>query len=177
MSEILEIIEEKNVIDDHLLDIIGNEFKFSHEKGLSEWLKNSVDAYLRAGIADEDSFVFFRFKDKDEVVFECIDFVGMTSDDIDNALKRWGDPDAAKRGTRARTFGGHGNGGKFYMRQMFKHSYFITYRSGELNVFGFNENLRYGFAKGFKDKKVITHPVNGWLDGCEPSQRRPATCS
>jgi len=24
---------------------------------------------------------------------------------------------------------------------------------------------------------VITHPVNGWLDGCEPSQRRPATCS
>ena len=25
--------------------------------------------------------------------------------------------------------------------------------------------------------QVITHPVNGWLDGCEPSQRRPATCS
>ncbi len=47
MSEILEILEEKNVIDDHLLDIIGNEFKFSHEKGLSEWLKNSTDAYLR----------------------------------------------------------------------------------------------------------------------------------
>lgn len=29
MSEVLEIMEEKNVIDDHLLDIIGNEFKFS----------------------------------------------------------------------------------------------------------------------------------------------------
>jgi len=25
--------------------------------------------------------------------------------------------------------------------------------------------------------RVITHPVNGWLDGCEPSQRRPVTCS
>lgn len=154
MSEVLEIIEEKNIIDDHLLDIIGNEFKFSHEKGLSEWLKNSVDAYLRAGVADEESFIVFRFRDRDEIIFECIDFVGMTSDDIDNALKRWGDPEAAKRGTGTRTFGGHGNGGKFYMRQMFKHSYFITYRLGKLNVFGFNENRRYGFAKGFKDKKV-----------------------
>jgi hypothetical protein len=154
MSEVLEIIEERNVIDDHLLDIIGNEFKFSHEKGLSEWLKNSVDAYLRASVTDEESFVVFRFRDKDEVMFECIDFVGMNSDDIDNALKRWGDPEAAKRGTGKRTFGGHGNGGKFYMRQMFSHSHFITYRSGKLNVFGFNENRRYGFAKGFKDKKV-----------------------
>ena len=154
MSEVLEIIEEKNIIDDHLLDIIGNEFKFSHEKGLSEWLKNSVDAYLRADVSDEESFVVFRFKDREEIIFECIDFVGMTSDDIDNALKRWGDPEAAKRGTRTRTFGGHGNGGKFYMRQMFDHSHFITYRSGKLNLFGFNENRRYGFAKGFKDRKV-----------------------
>lgn len=96
MNEILEIIEEKNVIDDHLLDIIGNEFKFSHEKGLSEWLKNSIDAYLRADVADEESFVVFRFRDRDEIIFECIDFVGMTSDDIDNAFKRWGDPEAAK---------------------------------------------------------------------------------
>ncbi len=154
MSEVLEIMEEKNVIDDHLLDIIGNEFKFSHEKGLSEWLKNSTDAYLRADREDEESFIIFRFSDRNEVIFECIDFVGMTSDDIDNALKRWGDPEAAKRGTGKRTFGGHGNGGKFYMRQMFKQSYFMTYRFGKLNVFGFNENRKYGFAKGFRDRKV-----------------------
>jgi len=154
MSEVLEILEEKNVIDDHLLDIIGNDFKFSHEKGLSEWLKNSTDAYLRADTEDEESFIIFRFDNEDEVIFECIDFVGMTSDDINKALKRWGDPDAAKRGTGKRTFGGHGNGGKFYMRQMFKQSYFITYRAGKLNVFGFNENKRYGFAKGFKDKAI-----------------------
>jgi putative transposase len=25
--------------------------------------------------------------------------------------------------------------------------------------------------------KVITHPINGWLDGCEPSQRRPISFS
>ena len=154
MSKVLEIIEEKNVIDDHLLDIIGNEFKFSHEKGFSEWLKNSTDAYLRADKEDEESFIIFRFNDEDEVIFECIDFVGMTLDDINKALKRWGDPDAAKRGTGKRTFGGHGNGGKFYMRQMFKQSYFITYRAGKLNVFGFNENKRYGFAKDFKDKTI-----------------------
>lgn len=154
MSEILKIIEEKNVIDDHLLDIIGNEFKFSHEKGLSEWLKNSADAYLRAGREDEESFIIFRFNDRDEVLFECIDFVGMTSEDINKALKRWGDPEAAKRGTGKKVFGGHGNGGKFYMRQMFRQSHFITYRDGKLNVFGFNENRRYGFAEGFKDKKV-----------------------
>jgi hypothetical protein len=147
-------MEEKNVIDDHLLDIIGTEFKFSHEKGLSEWLKNSADAYSRANREDEESYIIYRFRDIDELIFECIDFVGMKSDDIDNALKRWGDPDAAKRGTGKRVFGGHGNGGKFYMRQMFKQSHFITYRSGKLNVFGFNENKRYGFAKGYKDRKV-----------------------
>jgi len=154
VGEIMEIMEEKNVYDDHLLDVIGNEFKFSHEKGLSEWLKNSVDAYSTAGKSDEECFIIFRFRDQNEMLFECIDFVGMTSDDIDNAFKRWGDPKAAKKGTGKKTYGGHGNGGKFYMRQMFKQSYFITYRLGKLNVFGFNENKKYGFAKGFRDKII-----------------------
>jgi len=157
MSETLKIIEEKNVINDYVLELHGREFKFNHEKGLAEWLKNSTDAYLRAEREDEKSFIIFRFRDRDrddEMTFECIDFVGMTSDDIEKALKIWYDPDAAKRGTGKRTFGGHGNGGKFYMRQMFKQSHFITYREGKLNVFGFNENRRYGFAEGFKDKRV-----------------------
>ena len=154
MSQHLKIVEEKNVIDDHLLDIIGNEFKFSHEKGLSEWLKNSADAYSRIDKEDEESLIILRFSDREEAVFECIDFVGMNSDDIDHALKIWGDPEAAKRGTGKKVLGGHGNGGKFYMRQMFKHSYFITYREGKLNVFGFNKNRRYGFAEGYKDIKV-----------------------
>ncbi len=154
MTDQLEIIEEKNVIDDHLLDIIGNEFKFSHEKGLSEWLKNAADAYLRSEKDDSESFIIFRFANVDELSFECIDFVGMTSEDINNALKRWGDPEAARRGTGKRVFGGHGNGGKFYMRQMFEHSHFITYRNGKLNVFGFGKSKRYGFAKGYKDRVV-----------------------
>lgn len=151
-----KILEEKNVIDDHLLDIIGNEFKFDHEKGLSEWLKNSVDAYIRINTPDSKQSVIFRFTDgkKEDGVFECIDFVGMTSLDIDKALKRWGDPEAAKRGLNKKTYGGHGNGGKFYMRQMFDKSHFITYKDGLINVFGFNQNRKYGFASGFKNKKV-----------------------
>lgn len=158
MTELaVSIIEERNIIDDHLLDIIGNEFKFSHEKGLPEWIKNSVDAYIRRDppVSDDQQYVVFNFQDGRKgqpPIFECIDFCGMTSEEIDKALKRWGDPKAASRGQNKRVFGGHGNGGKFYMRQMFSHSHFISYRNGKLNIFGFNEKRKYGFAKGFKDK-------------------------
>jgi len=157
MELAVSIIEERNVIDDHLLDIIGNEFKFSHEKGLPEWIKNSVDAYIRrdSPVPDDEQHIVLHFKDgskREPATFECVDFCGMTSEDIDKALKRWGDPKAASRGLNRRVFGGHGNGGKFYMRQMFERSYFITYRSGRLNIFGFNEHRKYGFARGFRDK-------------------------
>lgn len=151
-----KIIERHNVFDDHLLDIFGNSFKFDHEKGLAEWLKNSVDAYLRAGTPDSEQFLIFNFSDgqKNDAVLGCIDFVGMTENDIEEAFIRWGDPEAAKRNQKRRVYGGHGNGGKFYMRQMFNHSYFITYRDGHLNVFGFNKNRKYGFADGYKNEKM-----------------------
>ena len=55
-----KITETPHVIDDHLLNIIGNEFKFDHAKGLAEWLKNSADAYNRAGATDD--FCFIRMK-------------------------------------------------------------------------------------------------------------------
>jgi len=157
MEPAVSIVEERNVIDDHLLDIIGNEFKFSHEKGLPEWIKNSVDAYIRRDppIADDEQYVVLNFRDGqkgESAIFECVDFCGMTSEDIDKAFKRWGDPRAASRGQNKRVFGGHGNGGKFYMRQMFERSHFITYQNGKLSIFGFSENRKYGFAKGFKDK-------------------------
>lgn len=152
----LKIVEEPNVIDDHLLDIIGQEFRFNHEKGLAELLKNSIDAYLQAGTPDSQQDVIFRFIEgnNDDAVFECIDFIGMTEVDIEKAFKRWGDPEAAKRGLKRRVYGGHGNGGKFYMRQMFDRSHFVTYKNGYLNIFGFSENKKYGFADGFKNKKI-----------------------
>ncbi|MFA6486130.1 MAG: hypothetical protein WCX97_01595 [Candidatus Magasanikbacteria bacterium] len=152
----ITIIEEPNVIDDHLLDIIGNEFKFDHEKGIAEWIKNSKDAYTRSDLPDSEQNIILRFVDgkQDDAAFECIDFVGMSDTDIDKAFKRWGDPEAAKRGLKKRVYGGHGNGGKFYMRQMFEKSHFVTYKDGKINIFGFNENRKYGFADGFKNKKA-----------------------
>src|SRR3989344_3856818 len=154
-KESIKIKEVPNVFDDHFLDIIGNEFKFDHVKGLAEWLKNSIDAYSTQRTPQSEQYVVFRFTDSDQhPVFECIDFVGMRGSDIEKALKRWGDPEAAKRGERVKTYGGHGNGGKFYMRQMFKKSHFITYKDGKLNIFGFSENRKYGFASGYEDKEV-----------------------
>lgn len=150
------ILEEANVIDDNILDIMGNDFKFDHVKGIAEWLKNSVDAYIRSNVSDCDQVVIIRFTDsnKDQATIECIDFNGMTSNDIDKALKRWGDPEAAKKGLKKRVYGGHGNGGKFYMRQMFNISYFVSFKEGVLNVFGFNEHKKYGFASDYKNKKT-----------------------
>jgi hypothetical protein len=78
----------------------------------------------------------------------------MSSVDIEKAFKRWGDPNASKRGKNIKTYGGHGNGGKFYMRQMFKESRFITYKKGVLNIFGFSENRKYGFAAGYQNKEM-----------------------
>jgi len=158
-----QIAEQPNIIDDNLLSIIGNEFKFDHAKGFAEWIKNSVDAYNREltdehtrKYADDDQYIYLRLRKKTDispVTFECIDFVGMTHEDIDKAFKRWGDPNAASRGKGKKFLGGHGNGGKFYMRQMFHESRFITYRDGKLNVFGFNLHKKYGFDPAYENKR------------------------
>jgi hypothetical protein len=154
-----KIVEEKNEMDDHFLDIIGNEFKFDHQKGMAELIKNSVAAYIREEMPSEKQFLFLRYTDSDNgnALMECVDFVGMSSDHIVLAFKRWGDPKAASYGYGKRVPGGHGNGGKFYMRQMFKESYFITYKNGKLNIYGFSPNRKYGFANQFKD--VSMRPI------------------
>lgn len=155
-KKIITIDEIPNEIHDNALDLIGNEFKFDHAKGMAEWLKNAVDAYRRNDVKQEDQDIVFRFTDQGVThpTAECIDFMGMTRVDIEKALKIWFDPEAAKRGTGKKVYGGHGNGGKFYMRQMFRESRFITYKEGVMNIFGFSENKRYGFAKGYQDKKL-----------------------
>ena len=151
---------QKFVIDDAVLDLIGKEFKFDHAKGLAEWLKNSCDAYLRDKTPDDEQFMIVRLVEDGSSRLsriECIDFVGMTKKQIDDAFKRFFDPQAAKKGAKEaqlKTLGGHGNGGKFYMRQMFKTSRAITYRDGRLNIFGFNAKGEYGFEDGFEDKKM-----------------------
>jgi len=145
------IVPEDHKIDSHFLTIIGRGFKWDHAKGLAEWVKNSADAYATTTDApDGEQFILIRTEIKEpkkDSVFECIDFVGMTAEDIDNAAKIWGKPDASKKGTRKETYGGHGNGGKFYMKEMFETSRFITYRDDALSVFGFDNKGQYGFMK------------------------------
>ncbi|HQN18653.1 MAG: hypothetical protein IT574_06170 [Candidatus Aureabacteria bacterium] len=86
------------VIDEAVLDLIGNEFKFDHAKGLAEWIKNSCDAYLREETPDDEQHIILRLtEDKRGMLsgMECIDFVGMDRKAIDEAFKRFFDPEAA----------------------------------------------------------------------------------
>ena len=163
-----DITPQANAFDDNFLNVVGNEFKFNHAKGLAEWMKNSADAYsTTTGVKDAEQFILLRFKQanpKKHSVFECVDFVGMTKDNIDTALKVWGSATAAKRGTNLPTFGGHGNGGKFYMRQMFGTSRFITFRGGLLNVFGFNSKKKYGYAKGLENVSMTLDEALAFAD-------------
>lgn len=164
MTNKISIQEVDNEYHDHFLDVIGNEFKFDHVKGMAEWLKNSVDAYFREDVPQVEQYIIFKFTDQEVPIVECIDFVGMEQTDIDKAFKRWGDPDAAKRGGKVKVYGGHGNGGKFYMRQMFQKSFFITYKKGVLNIFGFSDNKKYGYAEDYKDKKMTPKEALAFAD-------------
>ncbi len=165
----LKINAEEHVFDEKLLDIIETQFKASHDTGLAEWLKNSVDAYNREIdkngkplYSDDDQHIFVRITaktSKKPVCLECVDFVGMLEDDIENALKRWGDTKAASRGLKNNFLGGHGNGGKLYMRAMFETAQFITYRDGKLTIFGFNRQGRYGYAEGYRETEIETKEV------------------
>lgn len=166
-----KIKPQPNEYDDHILDLFGQEFRFDHAKGVAEWIKNSADAYNRAGVEDDEMVILVELHEripKRNSLFRVIDFVGMTHEDIDKALKRWGDPHAAKYGARTKskklkTLGGHGNGGKFYARQSFKHAMWITYRDGKLNVFGF-ENKVYGFLDGYEDRDVTLEEALEFAD-------------
>ncbi|NIO06019.1 MAG: hypothetical protein GTN74_15895 [Proteobacteria bacterium] len=150
----IEILPEKNVIDDGFLDLIGREFT-THEQGLAEWLKNGMDATLAAGFTSKSEVIFLRFTDiraTTPPVFECIDFVGMTLGEIERGFKPWGR--LARPGERSGSYGGYGMGGKFYMRQMFESSHLITYDQGHLNIFGFDTKRRYGYAQGFRNQPM-----------------------
>ena len=154
-KQAIAIEETEHVIDDRFFDVLGNEFK-NHVKGLAGWLKNSADAYIDRGSPLSDQFVVLRFTDEGVSfpTIECIDFIGMSHENIQKAVRHWGDPTASKRGKNIKTYGGHGNGGKFYMRQAFTESHIITYKEGLLNVWGFSKNGKYGFAKGCEKKKM-----------------------
>lgn len=159
----MKIIAEPPKVDiDSALDLIGRDFKFDHAKGIAEWLKNSVDAYNLQGTPDMSQIIVIalRIGSNDYVrEINVIDFVGMSKVKIDKAFKYWFSPTAAKISNEAvlsqiRTYGGHGNGGKFYMREMFRNSHAITFLEGKINGFGFNENKQYGYSMDLMDRQV-----------------------
>ena len=132
-------------ISPDVLDQIGRDFKFNHAKGIAEWLKNSLDAYLvRRHNGDERSsglwpvhlHLINGLGRRSGPNLAVMDFCGTTYADVEGFLLNWFDTSAAQRGSRAdlaSLTGGHGNGGKFYMREMWERgARFCTWLDGNV---------------------------------------------
>lgn len=129
-------------ISPDILNTIGKSFKFRHGKGIAEWLKNSLDNYLRLRHAGSEPMdgswpVLIDLIDGTSTNngpnLAVVDFGGTTLSAIENFFLYWGDSTAATHGGAAVTevTGGHGNGGKFYMREMWRGgARFLTWRDG-----------------------------------------------
>lgn len=129
-------------ISPDILDTIGKTFKFKHPKGIAEWLKNSLDQYLRLVAVGKES------RTGSWPVYLClingttkstgpnlalIDFGGTSYTNVKSFFLLWGSRSAASHGgaNNASVTGGHGNGGKFYMREMWRNgARMTTWRDG-----------------------------------------------
>ena len=130
-------------ISSDILDTLGRSFKFKHAKGIAEWLKNSLDQYLRLRTNGQEPRsgswpVILNLMDgqsaKNGPNLAVIDFGGTDISKVESFFLHWGDRSAATHGRTisAEVTGGHGNGGKFYMREMWKGSArFLTWRDGK----------------------------------------------
>jgi hypothetical protein len=142
---------------ERVLDLLGAPFAGKYDTGAGEWLKNFYDHWMRMGEVDPLVAVFrvITPRARRAGLMECIDFIGTTYEEISEHFRTWGSELAASRGRSDwQGFGGHGNGGKFHMRQNFEASEFITYRRGELTVFGFGTDKKYGFDDRYKGTPV-----------------------
>ena len=124
----------------------------SHENGLPEWLKNSSDAYAREQNIPESRRVivvsFCNGNRGKKPSISCVDFLGMTSNNIENDFRIWADPEAAMRGGNVSAVqGGHGNGGKCYMTQMFEdHAFIHTVKNNKGNRYGvIGGSIKFGY--------------------------------
>lgn len=126
------------------LDTVGKSFKFKHGKGIAEWLKNSLDQYLRLLKSKEEALtgnwpVFVHLIDGANQSkgpnLAIIDFGGTSYHTIEKFFLYWGDTSAATHGKTIKDValtGGHGNGGKFYMREMWHDgARFLTWKKGK----------------------------------------------
>lgn len=124
----------------------------SHETGLPEWIKNSSDEYMRRQYSKDNRVIVVIMADKKGGVsrpsISCLDFSGMTSQIIETSFRYWADPEAAKQGLDVKDVqGGHGNGGKCYMTQMFTdYAHIVTVREGRGNRYGvIGGDVRFGY--------------------------------
>src|SRR5687768_11643962 len=133
----------KTKIHTDILDTFGKSFKFKHGKGVAEWLKNSLDQYLRLLKNKEETLsgnwpVLIHLIDGSGQSkgpnLAVIDFGGTTYSAIEKFFLYWGDTSAASHGKTIKDValtGGHGNGGKFYMREMWRDgARFLTWKAG-----------------------------------------------
>jgi hypothetical protein len=123
----------------------------SHESGLPEWAKNSADAYAREDSPEKRRIIVIIFDYGRKNVsssISCLDFVGMTTEDIENYFRHWADPNAAVRDKKRGSIqGGHGNGGKCYMTQMFTdYSQVYTVKNAKGNRYGVpGGSIKFGY--------------------------------
>src|SRR3972149_6564342 len=127
------------------IDLLARVYN-SHKKGVPEWMKNAREAYLRSEYEGERCVVinYRAHKKESECYLECIDFAGISGDDIERRYLEWANPDAAPTGLKPGDVeGGQGNGGKAYLRQMFDSGYFLSIRNGKLSVVSFTDEDKY----------------------------------
>ena len=116
----------------------------SHEQGLPEWFKNASTAYARHNVETAHRVITLMFGKRPQdgaSYIALLDHGGMTVEDVENRFANWGDPAAYNldADTEELLEGGHGNGGKCYMTQMFELvSYLHTVKNGR--------GCRYGFV-------------------------------
>ena len=135
----------KTRISPDILDTIGKSFKFKHGKGIAEWLKNSLDQYLRSFEQGEETLkgnwpVLVNLIDAPTQSkgpnLAVIDFGGTTYKNVEDFFLYWGDKSASSYGgiiSSKSLTGGHGNGGKFYMREMWRDgARFLTWKNGKV---------------------------------------------
>ncbi len=136
----------------------------THEKGLPEWVKNSADEYMRTKRDANERIIVLILNDERHrrtAAISCLDFSGMTSEVIEQHFRQWADPDAAKRGTNADSVqGGHGNGGKCYMCQMFdSHALLQTVKNGLGCTYGVPANsVKFGYFPSRNDGRNYKVP-------------------
>lgn len=154
MNEVLFDQDDKVAVhEEGAIKLICKAFT-SHEAGLPEWIKNSSDMYARRNAAPDESVIVVLLRDAKaaaaSAIVGCLDFGGMTTQDIETRFRQWADPNASAGGEKVE--GGHGNGGKCYMAQLFSsHALIHTVQAGRGNRYGFKAG---SFVPGYFPSKT-----------------------